>query len=142
MAGNRSRIATPQANLAAAPDVDTAPSQDKRPTREQIEKREPKAYRALARGYVDGTIIEEGEVFVTKADKGSWMEPLRKSKQTAVERAVDDTISPLKDGPDLTTFSKEALEAEALRLGLTNAKGLDKDDLITAITAAYENEAQ
>lgn len=112
-----------------------------RPTREEMAKRKPKMYRAVARGYVDGMIREQGEVFATADTKGSWMEEL-KGKQSRVSEAVDDTLASKKDDPDLTTFSEEALQAEALRLGLTDASGLDKDDLIAAIRAAYVNEAQ
>jgi hypothetical protein len=115
---------------------------DSRPSAEEMAKRKPKEYRALARGYVDGMIREPGEVFATAAEQGSWMEPLSKGKDARVSAAVDDTMASKKDDPDLTTFSMEALQAEALRLGLTDATGLSKDDLIVAIRAAYVNEAQ
>lgn len=135
--GPRPDNATAQAAGTAAVLGD---AEDARPTAAEIEKRTPKQYRATARGYAEGRIIEAGETFTTKADKGSWMEPLGKDTRSARERAVDDTLSPISDDPDLTTFSKEALEAEALRYGLTNAKGLSKDDLIAAIKAAHDEE--
>lgn len=114
---------------------------DDRPTAEEIAKRRPKTYRAIARGYVDGRIVEPGEVFTTRADEGEWMEPVEGSgTKSAAERAVDDTQSPISDDPDLTTFSKAALEAKALDLGLTSAKGLSKDDLIQAIQAAHDED--
>lgn len=113
---------------------------DDRPTAEEIAKRAPKTYRALSRGYADGRIIEAGQVFSTKIDQGEWMEPVKGETKSARERAVDDTQSLISDDPALDTFSKSALEAEALRLGLTNAKGLSKDDLIAAIKAAHDEE--
>src|SRR5690349_5902874 len=88
--------------------------------------KEPKQYRALARGYVDGRIVEQGEVFATAETKGSWMEEIGAKKRSRLEEAVDDTMATKKDDPDLTTFSLEALQAEALRLGLTDANGLSK----------------
>lgn len=124
------------------PLVEAAAADDAAPARKAPAKKgEPKLYRATARGYIDGMIREAGEVFATADTKGSWMEPI-KGKQSRLEEAVDDTLASKKDDPDLTTFSKQALEAEALRLGLTDASGLDKDDLIAAIRAAYVNEAQ
>jgi hypothetical protein len=114
----------------------------RRPTAEEIAKREPKEYVATDRGYADGRIIEPGERFATKADQGSWMEPVKKAsaKQGRLERAVSDTQSPISDDADLTTFSVEALQAHALSLGLTNATGLSKDDLIAAIRAAHDED--
>lgn len=114
-------------------------SRDDRPTAEDIAKRKPKTYRAIARGYADGRVIEAGEVFTTRADKGAWMEEVE-GKQSALERAVDDAQSPISDDPDLTTFSKAALEARALELGLTNAKGLSKEDLIQVIQAGHDED--
>lgn len=140
----RQRQDNAEAQAAGTAAIERAAGSDKRPTAEQIAKREPKMYRATARGYVDGAIREAGDVFATKMDKGSWMEPLKAETGKGARRAaaVSDTMAPLKDDPDLTTFSPEALEAEALRLGLTDATGLSKDDLIAAIRAAYVNEAQ
>jgi hypothetical protein len=85
-------------------------------------------------------IREEGEVFATTAPKGSWMEELGKKGQSKRERAVDDTHASMSDDPDLTTFSKEALEAKALDLGLTDASGLSKEDLIQAIQSAHDED--
>jgi hypothetical protein len=112
------------------------------PARRAAKKGEPKMYRARERGYIDGIIREPGEVFATADTAGSWMEPLKGKGQGALADAVDDTMASKKDDADLTTFSLEALQGEALRLGLTDATGLDKDDLIVAIRAAYVNEAQ
>jgi hypothetical protein len=140
---NKNRMSSPtDAVYPVVPDPDAA--NDKRPTAEQLAKKAPKMYRATARGYINGTIVDAGDVFATNMEKGSWMDPVGKNSATddRLASAVDDTQSPLNDDPDLTTFSKQALEAEALRLGLTDAKGLSKDDLITAIRAAYVNEAQ
>jgi hypothetical protein len=140
---NQNRISNPGAAVyPVLPDADAA--NDKRPTAEQLAKKAPKMYRATARGYINGTIVDAGDVFATNMEKGSWMEPVGKNSSTDddLAAAVSDTQSPLNDDPSLETFSKAALEAEALRLGLTSAKGLSKDDLITAIRAAYVNEAQ
>lgn len=137
---NKNRMSNP--TTAVYPVVPDA-GEDKRPTAEQLAKKEPKTYRALARGYVNGTIVDAGDIFSTNMPKGSWMEEVGKGKTSdRLADAVDDTQSPLNDDPALETFSKAALEAEALRLGLTDAKGLSKDDLIVAIRAAYVNEAQ
>lgn len=138
---NRRRMASPtEAVYPVLSDV----TDDKRPSAEQLAKKEPKTYRATARGYVDGSIVEAGQVFSTRMPKGSWMEPVGKAsgKKARLADAIDDTQSPLNDHPALETFSLEALQAKALDLGLTDASGLDKDDLITAIRAAHVNEAQ
>ena len=134
------RVDNAAASRAATALLDPDLRDDKRPTAEQIAKREPKTYRALARGYADGMIREEGEVFATRADKGLWMEEIKSGKQSARQRAVDDTRASMSDDPDLTTFSKEALEAKALDLGLTNAKGLSKEDIIQAIQSAHDED--
>ena len=139
---NKNRMSNPTTAVYPVP---PAAEDDKRPTAAQLAKKAPKTYRALARGYVNGTIVDAGDVFSTNMPKGSWMEEIGKSgsaKDARLADAVDDTQSPLNDDPSLETFSLEALQAEALRLGLTDASGLDKDDLITAIRAAYVNEAQ
>lgn len=135
---NQRRISTPGSMVSTVPGVGA--EEDTRPTAAEIAKRKPVLYRALARGYVDGDIKDEGDVFATTADQGSWMEKLGKGDaDDALDNAVSDTQSKIKDDPDLTTFSKQALEARALELGLTSAKGLDKDDLIAAIRAASDN---
>jgi hypothetical protein len=132
------------AGQAAGALLDPDARNDKRPKAAEIAKREPKQYRALARGYCDGMIREPGEVFATKADQGYWMEPVGKAskKDARVQEAVSDLQAAMKDDPSLESFSLEALQAEALRLGLTDATGLSKDDLIVALRAAYVNEAQ
>lgn len=139
MAKNQGQTRGQRADNASPAGGSAAPAAAAR--KAPVKAKEPKMYRALQRGYMDGMIREPGEVFATADTKGSWMEEF-KDKSTPVERAVDDTMASKKDDPDLTTFSQEALEAEALRLGLTSAKGLSKDDLIVAIRAAYVNEAQ
>jgi len=123
--------------------VDNAAAADAAPAaRAPAKKGEPKMYRANQRGYVDGMIREPGEVFATADPKGSWMDEIKGKGGDRRAEAVDDTMATKKDDPDLNTFSLEALQAEALRLGLTDASGLDKEDLIAAIRAAYVNEAQ
>lgn len=141
MGKNQGQTRGQRADNASAAGGSVAPAAAPAARRAPAKRGEPKLYRANARGYIDGIIREPGEVFATSDTKGSWMDEL-KGKQSRVDEAVDDTLASKKDDPDLTTFSLEALQAEALRLGLTDATGLDKDDLITAIRAAYVNEAQ
>ena len=139
MAKNQGQTRGQRANNASAAGGAAAPAR-------KVEKlEEPRMVRATQRGYADGIVREPGEVFATQAPEGSWMEELgkgKKGKDARLSEAVDDTMSSKKDDPDLTTFSMEALQAEALRLGLTDATGLSKDDLIAAIRAAYVNQAQ
>ncbi len=137
--GPRANNASPEGGsttTAAGRDGDAAATGGKKDYR----NKEPKEYRATARGYVDGVVREPGDIFATREPQGSWMESLKGKGQTARERAVDDTMASRSDDPDLSTFSIEALQAEALRFGLTNAKGLSKDDLIAAIRAAHDED--
>jgi hypothetical protein len=120
----------------------TAPVREA-PTAEEIAKREPKTYRALERGYVDGKVIEAGEVFATKADKGLWMEPVKKAEASyGVDMAVDEAGYGKKADVDYEGMSQPGLEALAALLGVTKPGELDKDELITAIRAARIPVAQ
>jgi hypothetical protein len=118
------------------------PAEDKRPTAEEIEKREPKTYRALERGYVDGRIVEAGDVFTTKADKGAWMEKVKKSEGYGVDQAVDEAGYAKKADVDYEGMSEPALEALAALVGVSKPGELNKDDLIAAIKAARIPAAQ
>jgi len=115
---------------------------DDRPTAKEIEKRTPKTYRATERGYVDGKVFEEGEVFTTKADQGSWMEPVKDRADYGVDMAVDEAQYAKKADVDYEGMSKPGLEALAALLGVTKPGDLVKDDLITAIKAARIPVAQ
>ena len=113
------------------------------PTAEEIAKREPKTYRALERGYVDGKIVEAGEVFATKVDKGLWMEPVKAgSNKYGVDMAVDEAGYGKKADVDYEGMSQPGLEALAALLGVTKPGELGKDELITAIRAARIPVAQ
>lgn len=113
------------------------------PTADEIAKREPKTYRALERGYVDGKIVEEGEVFATKADKGLWMEPVKAgANKYGVEMAADEAGYGKKADVDYEGMSEAALQALAALVGVTKPGELGKDDLITAIKAARIPVAQ
>lgn len=126
---------------AAAPALAATPGEDKRPTAEQIAKREPKTFRALDRGYIDGRVVEPGEVFTTRMDKGSWMEPAKTTKYD-VDKAVDEASYGRKADVNYDGMSKAGLEALAALVGVTNPGKLDKDDLVTAIKAARVPQAQ
>lgn len=116
----------------------------KAPTAEEIAKRDPKTYRALERGYVDGRIVEEGEVFTTKADKGLWMADVKKSDANSygVDAAVDEAGYGKKADVDYEGMSEAALQALAALVGVTKPGELGKDELITAIKAARIPVAQ
>lgn len=115
----------------------------KAPTAEDIAKRDPKTYRALERGYVDGKIVEEGEVFATKVDKGLWMEEVKPgSNKYGVEMASDEAGYGKKADVDYEGMSEAALQALAALVGVTKPGELGKDDLITAIKAARIPVAQ
>jgi hypothetical protein len=139
--GGKAARAKTDASEARAAKVRGEPRAAAAPSLEKKSK-EPKLYRALARGYIDGMIREPGDIFATADTPGTWMEPVGKGKESRVAEAVSDTMSTKKDDPNLENFSRGALEAEYLRLGGTDPKGLSDDDLITAIRAAYVSEAQ
>lgn len=137
-----SRQRPDNASAQAAGTAQVADDAERRAADRARDKAQPKQYRATARGYVDGRIVEAGELFTTAEPEGSWMEPVKNgtSSSERLQRAVDDTLSPMSDDPDLSTFSKAALEAKALDLGLTNASGLTKEDLIQAIQSAHDED--
>lgn len=112
---------------------------------EKLPRTGANTHRAIARGYAvpdgadgAGALVEAGEIVPANVPVGEWMEKLPKSK-AAREDAVAEAQQPLKDDPDLTTASKPALEALAIEAGVTNVKGLSKDDLIAAIKAERDN---
>jgi hypothetical protein len=112
-----------------------------RPSAEELAKRPVKTYRALDRGYVDGRVIEPGEVFSTQAEKGSWMEPVKATKY-GVDEAVSDAQAPHPDDINYEGMSQGGLEAIAAMRGVSDPGALDKKDLITAIKAARVPQAQ
>jgi hypothetical protein len=145
-AASRDRTSTRRARAAAprqiADDFDRGRA-DKRPTAEQIAKREPVRYRAMDRGYVDGKIVEPGEVFVTRADMGSWMEKVKSgSDKYTVEEAADEAGYAKKLDVNYENMSEAGLEALAALVGVSDPGALKKDDLITAIRAARIPVAQ
>lgn len=107
-------------------------------------KTEAGSHRATARGYAGGEVIEPGRLVPAGAPvSDDWMEPVGGKKASASEarlaRAIEEAQDPQPGDVDLTGLSKPALEAEALRHGI-NAKGLSKDDLISAIKAANDKD--
>lgn len=101
----------------------------------------PNTHRATERGYAivegQGILVEAEEMVPAGAVIGSWMEPIKKGDQRVMD-AVEDAQRETKDDPDYTALSKPALEALATDAGVTNVKGLSKDDLITAIKASAD----
>lgn len=98
-------------------------------------------HRATQRGYAKGEVIEEGKPVpsgVPVSDK--WME--RTKGDTAEARAVEDVLKPHKEDPDLTKLAKPALQALATNAGVTNVEGLTRENLIAAIKAQHEPQAQ
>lgn len=139
------RLAAPAAVRAPAPEnsvENPGGKGDNRPTAEEIAKREPKQYKALERGYVDGKIVEEGEVFFTKADKGQWMEKVKKGDDYGVDAAVDEAQYAKKADIDYEGMSQPALEVMAALAGVSKPGELSKDELITAIKAQRQIVAQ
>lgn len=119
-------------------------------TAEQIERAHKSAkrtgdatHRATQRGYAvmdngAGLVVEEGQIVPSdQVISDTWMEKV-KGKTSAAEQAVADASAQRKDDPDLTQLSKPALEALATERGVTQVKGLSKDDLIQAIQASDE----
>jgi hypothetical protein len=127
-----------------------------------------KNYRATAKGYVDGRVIEEDEVFATEF-KQIAREPAKTDKNG---RPVAGAIKRNKDGspvmeagdapswaveidkaeamaqaaadpnntddPNLDAMSKEALQAYAAERNVVFQASTNKADLITAIKAAAD----
>ena len=137
----RTPVVSPDVEMRSDPNPGTR--LDKRPTAEEIAKRDPKTYRAMDRGYVDGRIVEPGEVFVTKADKGEWMEPVKggSTKYTG-EQAVDEAQYAKKLDVDYEGMSEAGLEALAALVGVSKPGDLKKAELIEAIRAARRVDAQ
>lgn len=94
-----------------------------------------KTYRAKERGYVDGRLIEAGEVFSTAAPRGAWMEPT--GKESAVEMAAAAAVDPQPDDVPLENLGKAALEALAFENGI-DPKGLSKDELVNVLKGAHD----
>lgn len=132
----RTRAAAPAAAAASADAPDT------RPTAEEIAKRDPKTYRATERGYADGRVIEDGEVFTTRVDKGSWMDPVKGSQKYGVEAAVDEAQYARKVDVNYENMDEPALQALAALVGVGDPGSLKKPDLIAAIRAARVPQAQ
>jgi hypothetical protein len=98
-------------------------------------------HRATERGYaIDGggkgagQLVEAGELVPAGVAVGSWMEPVKKGDRALLD-AVEEAQEPIKRDVDLTQLTMAALQAMAAERGV-NVKGLNKDDLITAIKAA------
>lgn len=115
---------------------------DDRPTAEQIAKRDPKTYRALERGYIDGKIVEGGEVFTTQQDQGSWMEPVKKSEAYGVDMAVEEASMAKKVDVVYEDLSDAALEVFCAMNGVSKPAELSRDEKIEAIRAARRVDAQ
>ncbi|ODP39259.1 hypothetical protein [Sphingomonas turrisvirgatae] len=96
------------------------------------------SHRASQRGYANGLLIEEGEYVPAGVPVSeTWMEKV--GKDDPLQRAVEEALDPQPGDVDLTRLSKAALEAKATEHGI-NPAGLSKDDLITAIKAAYDKD--
>lgn len=124
--------------------AETPVAKDERDTAEEIAKRDPVTYKALERGYVDGKIVEEGETFVTKADKGLWMEKVKKgdAQKYGVDLAVEEAGYAKKADVDYEGMSEAGLEALAALVGVSKPGALKKDELIQAIKSARRVDAQ
>lgn len=93
-------------------------------------------YKALERGYIDGQIVDEGEVFTTAAPKGRWMEPVDAKEYAAAVAARD----PSPDDPNYDAMTLPALQALAAtddyKIDVApDGKPLSKGALLTAIKA-------
>lgn len=103
----------------------------------------PGSHIATERGYSKGILIEPGQLVPTETPVSDrWMRPLKGDKEDRASRAAREAEHPRNDDPDLTKLSKPALEAMATERGVTDVSGLSKNDLIAAIKAAYEPQAQ
>lgn len=122
-----------------------------------------KTYRATAKGYIDGRVIEEDEVFraefktLVRDDKGaikrdddgeavfepakeppSWAEEIPAKDAKRLEAAQEASDPNRFDDPNLTAMSKSALQAYAAERNVPFDASTSKDDLIAAIRAAAE----
>lgn len=121
-----------------------------------------KTYRATAKGYIDGRVIAEGEVFTTefkevvRNDKGeieraadgtakfkpaksppSWAKLA--GKDSELERMVSDAADPQQfEDPNLEEMDKSALQAMAAERNVQFTAKTSEDDLRTAIRAAAD----
>lgn len=143
-ATRRTAPRTPTAATAAPENTVANPGGkgDNRPTAEEIAKRDPKTYRAMERGYVDGKIVEAGEVFTTKADKGEWMEPVKKAEEYGVDMAVEEAGMAKKVDVDLESLSDAAVEVFAAMAGVSKPSELSREEQIEAIRAKRRVDAQ
>lgn len=112
-------------------------------------------YRALKRGYVDGVLVEAGEVFTheflgverdddgkikrdkdgkairTKIKAPEWAEPVSAGEAAAIEAATD----PFPDDPVFEEMTASELKAFAAAKGIDLGQAKKKDDIIAAIKA-------
>lgn len=113
---------------------------------EKLPRTKANSHRATMRGYAvpddsqgAGVLVEDGEIVPANVPvSDEWMVKI-KGKSSAVEDAVAEAQQPLKDDPDLTQLSKQALEVLATEAGVTSVAGLSKGDLIAAINAQRDN---
>lgn len=49
-----------------------------------------KTYRALLRGFVDGAVVEAGQLFTTAAPAGKWMEEVDSEKPKPADDAGEE----------------------------------------------------
>jgi hypothetical protein len=97
-------------------------------------------HRATERGYAGGEVIEPNQMVPPGTPVSeNWMAKVKKGGED-LALAVEEAQSPRNDDPDLTTLSKQALEALAVDHGITKPGNLSKQDLITAIRAAYDRD--
>jgi hypothetical protein len=113
---------------------------------EKLPRTKANSHRATMRGYAvpdggngAGVLVEDGEIVPANVPvSDEWMAKIKKGDR-ALEDAVAEVQQPLKDDPDYTQLTNSALQALATEAGVTNVRGLSKDDLITAIKAARDN---
>lgn len=123
---------------APAPKKAAAPKRPRKTVAQQAaaQKGPRPSYRANERGYVDGQLIEPGQVFSSAGFKGSWAEPLTE-KDAAMARAAEQALDPQPDDVEIQGLSRPALEAMAAERGI-DPKNLDDDQLVDAIKAARD----
>lgn len=84
-----------------------------------------KTYKASERGYIDGRIVEEGEVFTTASKPGNWM---------------DEVAAEASEEPDGEIGYDKMKYAELVQLAV--AKGIEapnklkKEELVAALEKA------
>jgi hypothetical protein len=107
-------------------------------------------HRATARGYAvpdnadgAGVLIEDGEIVPANVPVGEWMEKISK-KDAKLLAAGEEALDPHPKDVDLTKLNVAALQAMAAERGINVEQAgtpLSKKELITAISAARENDA-